>query len=94
MSIQPSFDDLYHILTSPAHWFSKLSQTVSGPCFDSEVKMADTAGTPMELESPASREEPLKDGFYKAELNKTVWEVPVSYQELTPIGTGAYGSVW
>ncbi len=35
-----------------------------------------------------------KEGFYRAELNKTVWEVPVRYQDLTPIGTGAYGSVW
>lgn len=35
-----------------------------------------------------------KPHFYKVELNKTVWEVPEKYQELTPIGTGAYGSVW
>lgn len=36
----------------------------------------------------------VKEGFYSVEINKTVWEVPKKYQELTPIGTGAYGSVW
>lgn len=35
----------------------------------------------------------VKEGFYSVEINKTVWEVPKKYQELTPIGTGAYGSV-
>ena len=44
--------------------------------------------------SNSSGEPPLKDGFYRIELNKTVWEVPVKYQDLTPIGSGAYGSVW
>ncbi len=39
-------------------------------------------------------ETPARPGYYKAELHKTVWEVPVRYQELTPIGTGAYGTVW
>jgi len=33
-------------------------------------------------------------GFYRTELNKTVWEVPKKYQSLSPIGTGAYGQVW
>lgn len=33
-------------------------------------------------------------GFYKLELFKTVWEVPKRYQDLSPIGTGAYGTVW
>uniref|UniRef100_A0A6I8S0D8 mitogen-activated protein kinase n=1 Tax=Xenopus tropicalis TaxID=8364 RepID=A0A6I8S0D8_XENTR len=32
-------------------------------------------------------------GFYKQELNKTVWEVPDRYQRLTPVGSGAFGSV-
>uniref|UniRef100_A0A8C4I937 mitogen-activated protein kinase n=1 Tax=Dicentrarchus labrax TaxID=13489 RepID=A0A8C4I937_DICLA len=32
-------------------------------------------------------------GFYRQELNKTVWEVPERYQNLTPVGSGAYGSV-
>ncbi|MGH0164452.1 UNVERIFIED_CONTAM: hypothetical protein FKN15_004316 [Acipenser sinensis] len=32
-------------------------------------------------------------GFYQQELNKTVWEVPERYQNLTPVGSGAYGSV-
>lgn len=35
----------------------------------------------------------IKDGFYKIELNKTVWEVPQRYQLLTPVGAGAYGQV-
>ncbi|KAG8439854.1 hypothetical protein GDO86_005864 [Hymenochirus boettgeri] len=32
-------------------------------------------------------------GFYRQELNKTVWEVPERYQRLTPVGSGAFGSV-
>uniref|UniRef100_A0A8C2A6B2 mitogen-activated protein kinase n=1 Tax=Cyprinus carpio TaxID=7962 RepID=A0A8C2A6B2_CYPCA len=35
----------------------------------------------------------LSPGFYRQELNKTVWEVPERYQNLTPVGSGAYGSV-
>ncbi|XP_029358175.1 mitogen-activated protein kinase 14B isoform X1 [Echeneis naucrates] len=31
--------------------------------------------------------------FYRQELNKTVWEVPQRYQSLSPVGSGAYGSV-
>ncbi|XP_075470253.1 mitogen-activated protein kinase 14 isoform X2 [Ascaphus truei] len=31
--------------------------------------------------------------FYRQELNKTLWEVPERYQNLTPVGSGAYGSV-
>ena len=48
--------------------------------------------SPMELDGTG--DESVRSGFYKIELNKTVWEVPKKYQELTPIGTGAYGSVW
>ncbi|XP_048462654.1 mitogen-activated protein kinase 14B-like [Rhincodon typus] len=36
---------------------------------------------------------PVRKGFYRQELNKTVWEVPLRYTDLTPIGSGAYGSV-
>ena len=36
----------------------------------------------------------LKEGFYRVELVKTVWEVPTRYKDLSPIGTGAYGTVW
>ena len=36
----------------------------------------------------------LPPGFYRTELNRTVWEVPEKYQDLSPIGTGAYGQVW
>ncbi|XP_064446508.1 mitogen-activated protein kinase 11 isoform X2 [Mirounga angustirostris] len=32
-------------------------------------------------------------GFYRLELNKTVWEVPQRLQGLRPVGSGAYGSV-
>uniref|UniRef100_A0A8C1ATJ2 mitogen-activated protein kinase n=3 Tax=Cyprinus carpio TaxID=7962 RepID=A0A8C1ATJ2_CYPCA len=35
-----------------------------------------------------------RPGFYRQELNKTVWEVPERYQNLTPVGSGAYGSEW
>ncbi|XGW31474.1 hypothetical protein V3C99_009995 [Haemonchus contortus] len=35
----------------------------------------------------------MKPGFYTVELNRTVWAVPVYYQNLTPVGTGAYGTV-
>ncbi|XP_037346506.1 mitogen-activated protein kinase 14B isoform X2 [Pungitius pungitius] len=31
--------------------------------------------------------------FYRQELNKTAWEVPERYQNLSPVGSGAYGSV-
>lgn len=32
--------------------------------------------------------------FYKAEINRTEWEVPDRYQSLTAVGSGAYGQVW
>lgn len=35
----------------------------------------------------------LPPGYYRTELNRTVWEVPEKYQDLSPIGTGAYGQV-
>lgn len=53
-----------------------------------EVNMLQGAG----MEEVAPNEVP--PGFHKVELNKTVWVVPDRYQNLTPIGTGAYGSVW
>lgn len=31
--------------------------------------------------------------FHKVEVNKTVWEVPVRYQMLSAVGSGAYGQV-
>uniref|UniRef100_A0A4W5N156 mitogen-activated protein kinase n=1 Tax=Hucho hucho TaxID=62062 RepID=A0A4W5N156_9TELE len=31
--------------------------------------------------------------FYRQELNNTIWEVPERYQTLSPVGSGAYGSV-
>lgn len=38
-------------------------------------------------------EEPVAQGFYRSELNKATWEVPVRYQNLQSIGSGAYGLV-
>ncbi|CAG9855027.1 unnamed protein product [Phyllotreta striolata] len=31
--------------------------------------------------------------FHRIEVNKTVWEVPVRYQKLSTVGSGAYGQV-
>ncbi|XP_039513694.1 mitogen-activated protein kinase 14A isoform X1 [Pimephales promelas] len=31
--------------------------------------------------------------FYRQEVNKTIWEVPLRYQNLSPVGSGAYGTV-
>lgn len=36
----------------------------------------------------------LREGYQRVELYKTVWEVPSYYTDLSPIGTGAYGTVW
>lgn len=35
----------------------------------------------------------MKENFYTVELNRTVWEVPNRYTDLTPVGSGAYGQV-
>eukprot|EP00731_Ephydatia_muelleri_P003182 Em0001g3182a len=35
----------------------------------------------------------LKPNYNSVELNKTVWEVPNRYQELQPLGVGAFSSV-
>ncbi|XP_069797850.1 mitogen-activated protein kinase 14B isoform X1 [Narcine bancroftii] len=35
----------------------------------------------------------VRPHFYRQELNKTIWEVPERYQNLSPVGSGAYGSV-
>ncbi|XP_074644396.1 mitogen-activated protein kinase 14B-like isoform X1 [Tubulanus polymorphus] len=35
----------------------------------------------------------LRGGFYRTELNKTLWEVPERYTDLQPVGSGAYGQV-
>ncbi|XP_078797879.1 mitogen-activated protein kinase 12b isoform X1 [Oryzias latipes] len=34
-----------------------------------------------------------RSGFYRQEVNRTVWEVPERYRDLKQIGTGAYGTV-
>ena len=33
-------------------------------------------------------------GFHHIELNKTEWNVPIRYQDLSAIGGGAFGQVW
>ncbi len=35
----------------------------------------------------------MKEGYYAIERNKTVWEFPHRYTNLTPIGCGVYGQV-
>lgn len=35
-----------------------------------------------------------RKGFYRQEVTKTAWEVRVVYQDLQPVGSGAYGAVW
>ncbi|XP_036441095.1 mitogen-activated protein kinase 12 [Colossoma macropomum] len=34
-----------------------------------------------------------RPGYYRQEVNKTVWEVPERYRDLRQVGTGAYGTV-
>ncbi|XP_051974984.1 mitogen-activated protein kinase 12-like isoform X1 [Xyrauchen texanus] len=34
-----------------------------------------------------------RTGFYRQEINRTVWDVPARYNDLIQIGTGAYGTV-
>ncbi|XP_078515454.1 mitogen-activated protein kinase 14A-like [Lissotriton helveticus] len=36
---------------------------------------------------------PGKRGFCRLDINKTVWEVPLRYKDLRPVGSGAYGTV-
>uniref|UniRef100_A0A8C1AUF7 mitogen-activated protein kinase n=2 Tax=Cyprinus carpio TaxID=7962 RepID=A0A8C1AUF7_CYPCA len=36
---------------------------------------------------------PRAPTFHRQEVNKTIWEVPVRYQNLSPVGSGAYGTV-
>ncbi|XP_030640480.1 mitogen-activated protein kinase 12b [Chanos chanos] len=32
-------------------------------------------------------------GFYRQDVNKTVWDIPERYRDLVQVGTGAYGTV-
>ncbi|KAM4722280.1 mitogen-activated protein kinase 12-like [Rhinophrynus dorsalis] len=34
-----------------------------------------------------------RKGFYMQDINKTKWEVPTRYRDLTAVGSGAYGTV-
>ncbi len=52
-------------------------------------------GKPLAMATtPAPGATNVKPGFYVLELNRTVWVLPECYQNLTPVGTGAYGTVW
>ena len=33
-------------------------------------------------------------GFYRLELGTVEWEIREVYQELNPLGIGAFGTVW
>lgn len=35
----------------------------------------------------------VRPGYCRQEVNKTIWEVPDRYRDLTQVGTGAYGTV-
>lgn len=35
-----------------------------------------------------------RKGFFRQEVNKTMWELPRRYTAIIPVGSGAYGSVW
>lgn len=47
-----------------------------------------------EVRKPARMSQEERPTFYRQELNKTMWEVPERYMNLSPVGSGAYGSVW
>ncbi|CAL8237637.1 unnamed protein product, partial [Boreogadus saida] len=34
-----------------------------------------------------------RTGFYRQEVNRTVWDVPERFRDLKQVGTGAYGTV-
>ncbi|MEQ2220162.1 Mitogen-activated protein kinase 12, partial [Ilyodon furcidens] len=35
----------------------------------------------------------VRPGFYRQEINNSIWEVPDRYRDLVQVGTGAYGTV-
>jgi len=35
----------------------------------------------------------VKEGYYKIEVNKTIYELPLRYDSIVPVGSGAYGQV-
>ena len=56
---------------------------------EQEIKMADKKMATDELFFDV----PVKPGYHRVELLRAVWDLPVRYQDIQPIGTGAYGSV-
>lgn len=44
--------------------------------------------------SPPPPPPAARRGFYRQEVAKTDWEVRAVYQDLQPVGSGAYGAVW
>lgn len=43
---------------------------------------------------PQTMTQRSRPGYYRQDVNKTIWEVPERYKDLRPVGTGAYGTVW
>ena len=35
----------------------------------------------------------MRDNFVQIELNRTTWDIPERYQNLSAVGAGAYGQV-
>ena len=35
----------------------------------------------------------MRNGYHRVELNRTSWDVPQRYVNLSPVGSGAYGQV-
>uniref|UniRef100_A0A8C5H9W3 mitogen-activated protein kinase n=1 Tax=Gouania willdenowi TaxID=441366 RepID=A0A8C5H9W3_GOUWI len=44
------------------------------------------------MQSPV-KDSLVRPGFYRLEIQKTTWDVPVRYDSLRPVGSGAYGTV-
>lgn len=75
--------------SSPGHEHNNTThEGKEGRSFDQLVCHRGTAGNSVGM---SQKERPT---FYRQELNKTIWEVPERYQSLSPVGSGAYGSVW
>ena len=42
----------------------------------------------------AAKPKVLKPNFYEIETYQSTWDLPERYQELYPLGAGAFGTVW
>lgn len=45
------------------------------------------------MDTPA-KDDPVRPGFHRLEIQKTTWDVPERYAALKSVGSGAYGTVW